>query len=185
VYSRIYITFIFKQMVDEAPITDQYRRVYENRSEGSRKPNSKNTDHDSDDDGDTTANPSSSVMAVELARDNYGKVGIAAQNPHGHEEREGGVMEYGKKRKVWVAKEGNLAFSKTPPEKEVNAIMNKRDLPDATEGQRWQVMGSQYDNNEADDNSVEGLNSNLERPSSGPKQKYMGQWDSEIGSYDI
>jgi hypothetical protein len=63
--------------------------------------------------------------------------------------------------------------------------MNKRDLPDATEGQRWQVMGSQYDNNEADDNSVEGLNSNLERPSSGPKQKYMGQWDSEIGSYDI
>jgi hypothetical protein len=170
-----------RDQLDGAPNTGQYCRVYGNRPEGSWKPNSMSTDHDSDDGGDTTANPSLLVEAVELANDNYGKAGKAAQKLHGHEEREGGVMEYGKKWKVWVAKEGNLAFSKTPVEKDVNAIMNKEDLPEATEGQRWQALGSQYVNNEADDNSTEGLNTNLVRPSSGPKQKYLGQWDSKLG----
>jgi hypothetical protein len=164
-----------RDQLDGAPNTGQYCRVYGNRPEGSWKPNSMSTDHDSDDGGDTTANPRLLVAAVELANDNYGKAGKEAQSLHGHEEQEGGVMEYGKKRKVWVAKEGNLAFSKTPVEKDVNAIINKKDLPEATEGQRWQALGSQYVNNEADDNSTEGLNTNLVRPSSGPKQKYLGQ----------
>jgi hypothetical protein len=48
-------------------------------------------------------------------------------------------------------------------------IMNKGFLLKVTKGQRWQDLGSQYGNNEAKDNSAEGLNTVLKRPSSGPK----------------
>jgi phage baseplate assembly protein W len=59
--------------------------------------------------------------------------------------------------------------------------MNKGYLLKVTKGQRWQDLGSQYGNNEAKDNSAEGLNTVLKRPSSGPKQKYLSQWDSVLG----
>jgi len=95
-----------RDRLDGAPNTGQYHRFFGNRSEGTQKPSSMDTVHDFDDGGDTTANPSSLVTAMELVSDNYGKVGNAAQDLHGYEEREVGVMEYGKKGKSgWLKKE--------------------------------------------------------------------------------
>jgi hypothetical protein len=87
-------------------------------------------------------------------------------------------LEKEKKRKVWVAKEGKLALSKTAGG---NSIMSKDALGESTEGQKRQELGPNEGNAEEEEYIAEGVFRELGRPSSGPKQKFLGQWNSALG----
>jgi len=85
-------------------------------------------------------------------------------------------LEKEKKRKVWVAKEGKLALSKTAGG---NSIMSKDALGESTEGQKRQELGPNEGNAEEEEYIAEGVFRELGRPSSGPKQKFLGQLEDD------
>jgi hypothetical protein len=113
-----------------------------------------NNDHGSDEDGGFSENPSPIMAAAGMESDKYGKTGFTAKNLLMNEEKEPCNTVIGKKRKVWVAKEGKLAFPKTPSG---NPIMTKEALGESTEGQKRKELGSNEGNAEKEENRAKGV----------------------------
>jgi len=149
-----------------------------NRNEETWKPSSMNNEHGSDDDGGFSENPSSIMVAAGMESDKYRKVGFTAHDLMMTEDREPGDTMIGKKRKVWVAKEGKLAIPKTPVG---NPIITKEALGESTEGQKRKELGSKEGNAEEEESRAEGVPREFGRINSGPKQKFLGQWNSALG----